>query len=116
MEKGSVPLSLISLSLFILFAIGAVVYLFNQNQQLRKLIPTPTPIASTTPTASPEPVVEPSVTASASASVRPAKTPLSTKTPDGSGVACTMDAKMCPDGSFVGRVPPLCQFAPCPTP
>jgi len=29
-------------------------------------------------------------------------------------VACTMDAKMCPDGSAVGRVPPLCNFSPCP--
>lgn len=30
------------------------------------------------------------------------------------GVACTMDAKECPDGSFVGRIPPKCDFAPCP--
>lgn len=30
------------------------------------------------------------------------------------GVACTMDAKECPDGSFVGRVPPNCEFTPCP--
>lgn len=29
-------------------------------------------------------------------------------------VACTMDAKICPDGSAVGRVPPSCQFAACP--
>lgn len=29
-------------------------------------------------------------------------------------VACTMDAKVCPDGSAVGRVAPNCQFAPCP--
>ncbi len=29
-------------------------------------------------------------------------------------VFCTMDAKMCPDGSFVGRIPPDCRFAPCP--
>ena len=34
---------------------------------------------------------------------------------DGGGqVACTMDAKMCPDGSFVGRVAPDCAFAACP--
>jgi energy-converting hydrogenase Eha subunit F len=31
------------------------------------------------------------------------------------GVACTMDAKICPDGSAVGRVPPSCEFAPCPS-
>lgn len=30
------------------------------------------------------------------------------------GVACTMEAKICPDGSAVGRVPPSCDFAPCP--
>lgn len=29
-------------------------------------------------------------------------------------VACTMDAKQCPDGSYVGRVGPNCEFAPCP--
>ena len=29
-------------------------------------------------------------------------------------VACTMEAKLCPDGSYVGRVPPNCEFAPCP--
>jgi hypothetical protein len=34
---------------------------------------------------------------------------------DGSaGTFCTMDAKQCPDGSYVGRVPPSCDFAPCP--
>ena len=30
--------------------------------------------------------------------------------------ACTMEAKICPDGSAVGRVAPNCDFAPCPTP
>lgn len=30
-------------------------------------------------------------------------------------VACTMDAKQCPDGSFVGRVAPNCEFAACPS-
>lgn len=34
---------------------------------------------------------------------------------DGPGdVACTMDAKICPDGSAVGRQGPNCEFAPCP--
>jgi hypothetical protein len=32
----------------------------------------------------------------------------------GAGVFCTADAKMCPDGSYVGRRPPSCEFAPCP--
>src|SRR3989344_5081613 len=29
-------------------------------------------------------------------------------------VMCTMEAKMCPDGSFVGRTGPNCEFAACP--
>jgi hypothetical protein len=29
-------------------------------------------------------------------------------------VACTMDAKVCPDGSAVGREGPNCEFPPCP--
>lgn len=28
---------------------------------------------------------------------------------------CTADAKICPDGSGVGRTGPKCEFAPCPT-
>ncbi len=28
---------------------------------------------------------------------------------------CTADAKMCPDGSFVGRSGPMCEFAQCPS-
>ena len=31
-------------------------------------------------------------------------------------VACTMDAKLCPDGSSVGRVGPNCEFTACPLP
>jgi len=33
---------------------------------------------------------------------------------EGNGPICTADAKGCPDGSFVGRVGPNCEFAPCP--
>src|SRR3989338_4312151 len=39
-----------------------------------------------------------------------------TPAPEDKGVACTMEAKKCPDGSYVGRVPPNCEFAPCPAP
>ncbi|MCR4274786.1 MAG: hypothetical protein NUW02_01925 [Candidatus Campbellbacteria bacterium] len=35
---------------------------------------------------------------------------------DDGGIACTADAKICPDGSGVGRVGPNCEFAPCPEP
>jgi translocator protein len=29
-------------------------------------------------------------------------------------IACTMEAKLCSDGSYVGRIGPNCEFAPCP--
>lgn len=29
-------------------------------------------------------------------------------------VACTLEAKLCPDGSYVGRTGPNCEFAECP--
>lgn len=29
-------------------------------------------------------------------------------------IACTMEAKMCPDGSYVSRTGPNCEFTPCP--
>lgn len=31
-------------------------------------------------------------------------------------VACAQDAKLCPDGSYVSRTAPRCEFAPCPNP
>ena len=34
--------------------------------------------------------------------------------PKDQGVMCTADALLCPDGSAVGRMPPNCEFAPCP--
>lgn len=34
--------------------------------------------------------------------------------PRGGMVACTEEAKQCPDGSYVGRMGPKCEFAKCP--
>ena len=43
----------------------------------------------------------------------PSNTPPLTN--DGGGVACTMEAKLCPDGvTYVGRGGPNCEFAACP--
>jgi len=36
------------------------------------------------------------------------------KSANSSPVACTMEAKICPDGSSVGRTGPNCEFTPCP--
>jgi hypothetical protein len=41
---------------------------------------------------------------------------VATGNPPVGGVACTMEAKICPDGSAVGRSGPKCEFAPCPSP
>jgi hypothetical protein len=30
------------------------------------------------------------------------------------GIMCTQEAKLCPDGSAVGRTGPNCEFAACP--
>ncbi len=44
---------------------------------------------------------------------RAAPTPKIAPSPGGE-VFCTQDAKECPDGSYVGRTEPKCEFAPCP--
>ena len=38
----------------------------------------------------------------------------STKHSQLEGTACTMDARLCPDGSAVGREGPNCEFKKCP--
>lgn len=40
---------------------------------------------------------------------------LSSKLSKDENIACTADAMLCPDGSSVGRMPPSCEFTPCPT-
>lgn len=46
----------------------------------------------------------------------PSPSPTSTAAPSAppEGVACTQEAKLCPDGSYVGRTGPNCEFSPCP--
>ena len=40
---------------------------------------------------------------------------ISSKVNKNEQVFCTMEAKLCPDGSYVGREGPKCEFAECPT-
>lgn len=42
------------------------------------------------------------------------QTSIPTPTANPNQVLCTQDVKECPDGSYVGRRPPKCGFAPCP--
>lgn len=44
---------------------------------------------------------------------QPASSPIAPTIPEEKGVACTMDAMECPDGSYVGRTGPNCEFV-CP--
>jgi len=41
--------------------------------------------------------------------------PLTNGQNNNGGIACSMEAKLCPDGSAVGRTGPNCEFAPCPS-
>jgi hypothetical protein len=50
---------------------------------------------------------------SAGTNIAPTPAPLPTGD-EGNMVVCTMDAKICPDGTAVGRSGPKCEFAPCP--
>jgi len=46
----------------------------------------------------------------------PSSALVSTPTPPLTAKACTMEAKICPDGTSVGRTGPNCEFAACPQP
>ncbi len=39
---------------------------------------------------------------------------LASSTAQNGGTACTLEAKICPDGTAVGRTGPQCEFAACP--
>lgn len=42
-------------------------------------------------------------------------TPEDQKPDDEGAIACTLEVKICPDGSYVGRKPPTCEFEQCPS-
>jgi hypothetical protein len=43
------------------------------------------------------------------------ETPIIISNNNNKSVACSEDAKLCPDGSYVSRIEPNCEFAKCPT-
>jgi hypothetical protein len=45
---------------------------------------------------------------------QPQPSPQMPVNPGNRPIACTMEAKVCPDGSYVSRTGPNCEFAPCP--
>lgn len=93
-KKVMVPgISLPLVAVVVLLIIGAVVLYFNRERVMGLLgrAPSPTPAAETQP--------------------------IPTSTPDTPEFAqqreCTLEAKICPDGTTVGRSGPNCEFAPC---
>ncbi|MDO8523417.1 MAG: Hint domain-containing protein [bacterium] len=90
--------SVFILIFLILASLGATVFLVQQKLAEPVPIPSPTP-SLPTPSGVGTPTPTPSVVGA---------------TPSPSPKACTMEAKQCPDGSYVGRVGPSCEFAKCP--
>ncbi len=111
---------MIALVLFIAFPFAAFIFGMQYQKMITPQYPPthyePLPTTSLTPTSSASPSCKP----------RPAcldTNPrcLIPETPDMCPKAsspetgpCTMEAKECPDGSYVGRQGPKCQFAACP--
>lgn len=107
---------LIIASFILLGSVGATGYYYGQLTARTELTPSPTPINTNIPTPMPSvapeeipendempPIQDSGVLPSTGSAI-----------PEDDLVMCTMDAKMCPDGSFVGRQGPNCEFAACP--
>ncbi|MFZ2026387.1 MAG: hypothetical protein WAV30_03820 [Microgenomates group bacterium] len=60
------------------------------------------------------PIVAFSLGMSYQATIEPKTPPTQNVIPSDEPVACTMDAKICPDGTAVGRIGPDCEFEECP--
>lgn len=89
----------------------------SQNQQAASQ--SDTSVATTTNFTVTEPVPIPPAAVDVAPSSDSDNSQSNTQSPDrpvlDDMTACTMDAKMCPDGSFVGRAGPDCEFAACPS-
>lgn len=101
-KNGSImKLLLIILGALVILAIASTVYLSLTQESTPPL---------------PEPAVPTEVeTPSVEDIILPLQSELETPSGDSEDqVFCTMDAKICPDGSSVGRQGPNCEFAACP--
>jgi len=114
-SNNSNGLTILSLAAFILFSLGVIVFLYYQNQQLKSIISDYQKVQITpTPTGTPVVLETASPSASPKSTKSPKPTLLPLKTSSATIKACTMEAKICPDGSSVGRTGPNCEFTPCP--
>ncbi len=103
------PPKKVTLTKATLFSLGIVAgfvagWLFGRYSAGLSLKPTPSPAPiEVLPQDSPMPII-----------ITPPEQTEPDFPPGGGMVACTMEAKICPDGSSVGRQGPNCEFAPCP--
>lgn len=93
----------IILAIVILIVLAIFAYFVGYDREFERAVPQPGVQPTASPTAFPSTSLTP-VPSEADFSISPNDDP----------VFCTQDALACPDGSFVGRVPPSCDFASCP--
>lgn len=93
--KSSSKLLFIVSAVALVIGLAVVGYLYMNKPAPAPVRPTPAPVQE-----------EPTVT--------PEATPDTTDADGTEPVACPMDAKVCADGSSVGRSGPNCEFAACP--
>ena len=112
---------------FLFLAAGTIFWSYaelNSNRFRYKNSPTPTinPV-NPTPTIKPTCVPRPScldtfprcMIPETDDMCPPSVTPTPKSNSNNGGKACTQDAKLCPDGSYVGRTGPNCEFTACPS-
>lgn len=114
-------ITIASMAVFVLLSLAAVVFLYYQNQNLKALIasnqnrPTPSPTFAPTSTATPTCKPRPACLDTKPRCLIPETPDMCPPSPTPSPRACTQEAKLCSNGSYVGRTGPNCEFAPCPT-
>jgi hypothetical protein len=97
--------------------LGVLGFLAYQNWQLRQQIHTPTTYQECVE--APGSMIQESypatcITKNGARFTQPLTNEESKKLVPPIQQACTMEAKICPDGSAVGRTGPNCEFPPCP--
>lgn len=105
--NNSTDKAILTVVLGIVFLI-ALLYLTTLRARFR------TEVIHTAPAAHTNTVRTTTVPGSSSSSTNTYTSTTTTTVSGEETVACTMDARQCPDGSYVGRTGPQCSFAPCP--
>ncbi|MBP6884044.1 MAG: hypothetical protein KBC06_02325 [Candidatus Pacebacteria bacterium] len=95
------------LIIFVVVALAGAIFRYEKRNNAKPLVDTPAPIVNT-----PTPDFYPT-TPLPTNPTKPTPTQLS-PVDGGDSIACTMEAKLCADGSYVGRSGPRCEFTACP--